>query len=201
MPEAKFRVMTIGLAINNKLDKDIVEKLQNLVSEVKSKTNILGVRHGHIETGHNAGKVIVAQTYASMADIEAAYDVMGQSDAYQDLLSVLSVERRNIGSIEVSAQSGSGDPKYAVLTVVTSKERMIEEAQHLAKVFAKNGALRVNYGTILTGDNTGSRLLGALYPSMSAIETAYDAIRSDEIYNSVLSKVSIRMRQIVRLTG
>ena len=201
MTEAKFRVMTIGSPINNESEQVIVGKLKNLVIEVKSKTNILGARHGRIGTGNNAGKVIVAQTYASMADIEAAYDVMGQSDSYQELLGVLSVERRNIGSIEVSAQSSSSEPKYAVLTVVTSKERMIEEAQHLAKVFTENGALRVNYGTILTGDNTGSRLLGALYPSMSAIETAYDAIRSDEIYNSVLSKVSIRMRQIVRLTG
>jgi len=45
----------------------------------------------------------------------------------------------------------------------------------------------------------GNRLLGVTYPSMSAIESAYDTLASNADYQALLEDVDINMRHIVRL--
>ena len=69
----------------------------------------------------------------------------------------------------------------------------------LAKVFEDAGACTLAYGTVITGSNVGNRLLGVTYPSMSAIESAYDTLASNADYQALLEDVDINMRHIVRL--
>ena len=95
---------------------------------------------------------------------------------------------------------GSGEPKYTVLTRASSSDLMLDNMSRLAKVFEDAGACTLAYGTIITGSNAGNRLLGITYPSMSAIESAYDTLASDSDYQALLQGVDINMRQIVRLT-
>jgi|GEM_PF-4774530 len=93
----------------------------------------------------------------------------------------------------------SGDPKYIVLTRVSSSDPLLDNMAKLAKVFEDAGACTLAYGTIITGSNAGNRLLGITYPSMSAIETAYDMLGSDADYQALLEDIHINMRHIVRL--
>ena len=76
---------------------------------------------------------------------------------------------------------------------------MLENMAELAKVFEDAGACTLAYGTVITGSNVGNRLLGITYPSMSAIESAYDELASNTAYQSLIGDIDINMRQIVRL--
>jgi hypothetical protein len=44
------------------------------------------------------------------------------------------------------------------------------------QVFEQSGAMLMRYGTLITGSNAGKRLAAVSYPSMDAIEKAYDGL-------------------------
>ena len=59
----------------------------------------------------------------------------------------------------------------------------------------------MRYGTLMTGEHAGQRLLGVAYPSMAAIEKTYDALSASSAYRKLLGDVELGMRNIFRFVG
>ena len=89
--------------------------------------------------------------------------------------------------------------KYMVLTRAAAPASSVETVTQLAPIFADNGALTLRFGTLVTGNNAGNRLLGVTYPSMDAIEKTYDTLRDDANYQAALADFNINLRAIVRV--
>ena len=181
----------------------MVGHVKTVAQELLDNAGAIRVRVGVVVTGDNPGGVLLVQGYESIDGMEKALDVYSKSEAYREFVASGKVQirlRNLVQSHPVAFQAqGSGDPKYIVLTRVSSSDPMLDSVSTLAKVFEGAGACTLAYGTIITGSNAGNRLLGITYPSMSAIESAYDTLASDSDYQALLQGVDINMRQIVRL--
>ena len=151
----------------------------------------------------NPGAVLLVQAYETIDGFERAMDVYAKSAAYADFVASGKVQirlRNLVKTHPVPFQSKtSDDGKYIVLTRVSSSDPLLDNMAKLAKVFEDAGACTLAYGTVITGSNVGNRLLGVTYPSMSAIESAYDTLASNADYQALLEDVDINMRHIVRL--
>ena len=181
----------------------MVGHVKTVAQELLDNAGAIRVRVGVVVTGDNPGGVLLVQGYESIDGLEKALDVYSKSEAYREFVASGKVQirlRNLVQAHPVAFQAqGSGDPKYIVLTRVSSSDPMLDSVSTLAKVFEGAGACTLAYGTIITGSNAGNRLLGITYPSMSAIESAYDTLASDSDYQALLQGVDINMRQIVRL--
>ena len=76
---------------------------------------------------------------------------------------------------------------------------MLDEAKQVMGIFMKNGALSCGYATFGAGDYAGDRVMGVRYPSLDAIQNAYEAARASEVYASALSDVELHFRNVIRL--
>ena len=83
----------------------------------------------------------------------------------------------------------------------TSNSELTSLTQDCTGVFAENGAQTFRFGQILTGDNPGQYLLGITYPSMEAIQKAYDALPSNPAVQRVYSAIDVNMRSIIQIHG
>ena len=181
----------------------MIGHVKTVAQELLDNAGAIRVRVGVAVTGDNPGGVLLVQGYERIDGLEKALDVYSNSAAYAEFVASGKVQirlRNLVRTHPVAFQAnGSGDPKYIVLTRVSSSDPMLDNMSTLAKVFESAGACTLAYGTIITGSNVGNRLLGITYPSMSAIESAYDTLASDSDYQALLEGVDINMRQIVRL--
>ena len=181
----------------------MVGHVKTVAQELLDNAGAIRVRVGVVVTGDNPGGVLLVQGYERIDGLEKALDVYSNSAAYAEFVASGKVQirlRNLVRTHPVAFQAqGSGDPKYIVLTRASSSDPMLDNMSTLAKVFENAGACTLAYGTIITGSNVGNRLLGITYPSMSAIESAYDTLASDSDYQALLQGVDINMRQIVRL--
>ena len=181
----------------------MVGHVKTVAQELLDNAGAIRVRVGVVVTGDNPGGVLLVQGYEGIDGLEKALDVYSNSAAYAEFVASGKVQirlRNLVRTHPVAFQAnGSGDPKYIVLTRASSSDPMLDNMPTLAKVFEDAGACTLAYGTIITGSNVGNRLLGITYPSMSAIESAYDTLASDSDYQALLQDVDINMRQIVRL--
>ena len=181
----------------------MVGHVKTVAQELLDNAGAIRVRVGVVVTGDNPGGVLLVQGYEGIDGLEKALDVYSNSAAYAEFVASGKVQirlRNLVRTHPVAFQAnGSGDPKYIVLTRASSSDPMLDNMPILAKVFEDAGACTLAYGTIITGSNVGNRLLGITYPSMSAIESAYDTLASDSGYQALLQDVDINMRQIVRL--
>ena len=181
----------------------MVGHVKTVAQELLDNAGAIRVRVGVVVTGDNPGGVLLVQGYEGIDGLEKALDVYSNSAAYAEFVASGKVQirlRNLVRTHPVAFQAnGSGDPKYIVLTRASSSDPMLDNMSTLAKVFEDAGACTLAYGTIITGSNVGNRLLGITYPSMSAIESAYDTLASDSDYQALLQDVDINMRQIVRL--
>ncbi|MEM9138879.1 MAG: hypothetical protein AAGB15_03540 [Pseudomonadota bacterium] len=73
----------------------LVEEVAALMPTYQA-AGALAARYGTLLTGSHAGQRVLGVTYPSMASIEAAYDALDQSAAYQDLLRQLTQGQRDI---------------------------------------------------------------------------------------------------------
>ena len=181
----------------------MVGHVKTLAQELLDDAGAIRVRVGVVSTGDNPGAVLLVQGYERIDGFEKALDVYAKSSAYASFVASgkVRIRLRNIvrtHSVAFDAK-GSGDAKYIVLTRGSSADPMLENMAELAKVFEDAGACTLAYGTVITGSNVGNRLLGITYPSMSAIESAYDELASNTAYQSLIGDIDINMRQIVRL--
>ena len=188
--EADYRSMMVG-------------HVKTVAKELLDNAGAIRVRVGVVLTGDDPGGVLLVQGYERIDGLEKALDVYSKSTAYAEFVASgkVQIRLRNLvraHPVAFEAQ-GSDDPKYIVLTRVSSSDPMLNNMAKLAKVFEDAGACTLAYGTIITGSNVGNRLLGITYPSMSAIESAYDTLASSSDYQTLLQDVHINMRQIVRL--
>jgi hypothetical protein len=78
---------------------------------------------------------------------------------------------------------------------------MIERMRGMVHLFEDNGAMFMRYSTIMTGSDTGRRLLAVGYPSMDAIEKTYDALRTSAEYMALVGDIDLDFRNIVRVAG
>ena len=181
----------------------MVRHVKMVGQELLDKAGAIRVRVGVIETGDNPGGVLLVQGYEGIDGLEKALNVYSNSAAYAEFSASGKVQirlRNLVRTHPVAFQAkGRGDPKYTVLTRASSSDPMLDNMSTMAKVFEEAGACTLAYGSIITGSNVGDRLLGITYPSMSAIESAYDTLASDPDYQALLKDININMRQIVRL--
>jgi hypothetical protein len=174
-----------------------------LAQELLDGAGAVRVRVGVVATGDDPGAVLLVQAYETIDGFEKAMDVYAKSAAYADFVASGKVQirlRNLVKTHPVAFQTqASGDPKYLVLTRASSSDPLLDNMAKLAKLFEDAGACTLAYGTIITGSNAGNRLLGITYPSMAAIEAAYDVLGSDANYQALLEDVDVNMRHIVRL--
>ena len=76
---------------------------------------------------------------------------------------------------------------------------MLDEAKKVMGIFMANGALSCGYATIGAGNSVGDRLMGVRYPSLDAIQKAYEVAREDADYKSALSSAKVHFRNVLRL--
>jgi hypothetical protein len=182
-----------------------LKHLGAVTEELKSSAGALITRYGVLATGQQAGSIILFQTYSELNGIDAAFGVYSQSDDYQALIGSgkLSVTLRNILKVEpLELQNQSAEvPAYGVLTRWGAPDTMIERMRGMVHLFEDNGAMFMRYSTIMTGSDTGRRLLAVGYPSMDAIEKTYDALRTSAEYMALVGDIDLDFRNIVRVAG
>ena len=174
-----------------------------LAEELKEKAGAALVRYGFVATGDNPGAVVLFQAYEKLDGFEKAMEVYAASDDYAKAMASgkIVIRLRNLMKVHpIPFESqATGDMKYLVLTRIASADPLIDTISSMAGVFADAGAITFRYGTLITGSNVGNRLLGVTYPSLAAVEKAYDALGADPRYQALLEKVDVNMRNIVRL--
>ena len=177
-----------------------IEKLKTL-SEFSTANGAIHADIGAVQTGLNVGSILAIQFFEKMADIEKVYDKMPTQPVYEELFSTGNMELtgRGIARILHREAESSVDAKYMVLTKFSSETEMLDEAKKVMGIFMANGALSCGYATIGAGHSVGDRLMGVRYPSLDAIQKAYEAAREDADYKSALSNAEVHFRNVLRL--
>ena len=106
---------------------------------------------------------------------------------------------RGIARVLHREAGSSVDAKYMILTKFSSETEMLDEAKKVMGIFMANGALSCGYATIGAGHSVGDRLMGVRYPSLDAIQKAYEVARENTDYKSALSSAEIHFRNVLRL--
>ena len=204
MSDSPYFVITIA-SCEADYRQTALSHFPGLAQDLMDQAGALVVRYGVVATGDNVGALALFQAYEHLDGFEKALDVYAGSTAYAEVMSSgkVQVVLRNIMKTHPVPfnQNREVTSKYADLTRASSADPMVDEMSQLAELFAENGALTLRYGTLITGNNAGNRLVGATYPSMEAIEKTYDALAADARYAALLSNASINMRGIIRLIG
>ena len=91
--------------------------------------------------------------------------------------------------------------KYASLTVGTSDDPQLGAITKFANVLTANGAVTAVYGSGFVGDIADGKthVFGATYPSLSAVQSAYDAAAKAGAADELYKVVSVQRRQVLRL--
>jgi hypothetical protein len=182
-----------------------LQHVEGLAAELRNKAGAVTTRYGVLSTGEQAGSLVLFQTYEELNGIDRALNVYAESADYQSIITSgkIQVRLRNILKMEaLQLQNPSSDmPAYGVVTRLASSDPMTDRMEQLVPLFEENGAMMIRYGTLVTGENAGKRLLGVGYPSMDAIEKTYDALRASDAYTAMLGEVEIEFRNIIRFVG
>ena len=177
-----------------------IERFKELAEASKSSGSV-NAEFGSIRTGQSVGSLLALQYFNNMADIEAVYEKILGMPAYEEMFATGNVELtgRAIARIHHRETGSSTDPKYIVLTKFESETEMLDEAKKVLGIFMANGGMSCGYATLIGGSSVGDHLMGVRYPSMEAIQKAYDVARGSADFQSALSKVKVQFRNIIRL--
>lgn len=201
---SKYIMITVA-ACDADFVPQALEHVDALAADLRNNAGAAVARYGVISTGNRAGNLVLFQGYEELNGIDRAFQVYTESSAYQALMGSgkLHVQMRNIWKIEaLGLKNESPDgPKYGVMTRFASSDLMLERLQQFVPMFEDNGAQFMRYGTLMTGEHAGQRLLGVAYPSMAAIEKTYDALGASSAYQKLLGDVDLGMRNIFRFVG
>ena len=161
------------------------------------------VRMGIIQSGSNVGALMAIQFFEDMAGIESAYDAILEAAITKKTVESGKFQMIGRGMVKNYLQFGTPgeDAKYIVLTLGTGDDPALDTITKFADVLTANGANSGRYGQFVVGDNaTGKKyLFGASYPSLSSVQSAYDAAVADGIATDLYKLISVEKRQIVRL--
>ncbi len=204
MASINYMMATIA-ACDASYVQQAIEHVEGFAAELRDKAGAATTRLGVLATGEQAGSLVFFQTYEELNGIDRALKVYAESSNYQALITGgnIQVRLRNIIKLEaLQLESPSSDmPAYGVVTRFASSSPMTDQMQDLVPLFEESGAMLMRYGTLVTGEAAGKRLLGVAYPSMDAIEKTYDALRASDTYTSMLGEVDLEMRNIIRFVG
>ena len=202
MEMPKFCVITVAECDANYLSRAL-ELTRELKNEIEEKGNPVSIRAGTLITGYYAGAMAFFQNYSTLSDFEQSYEILQASWHYQSLFNsgAAKVASRNLIKFSPVEYEKNlvVEAQYLVLTRVKTLGSMLPSINRLAPVFLKTGALTYRLGSIITGNNAGSELLGVSYKSMNQIETAYDLLADNLDYKDLLNNVTVKARNIVKL--
>jgi hypothetical protein len=184
--------------------RDEAISIINQLKEITLANGATGARIGMLGSGNNVGKLVVLQFFENMGDIESAYDALLESPLLKKAqesgkFSILYREVQKVVydfGTHLSAQA-----KYVVLTIGTADDPALDTISKFADVLTSNGAVSGRYGTFVLGDRADGKthLFGSSYPSLGAVQSAYDAAADSGIAAELYKLVSVEKRQLIRL--
>ena len=184
---------------------EALERIGRIAELLKKDAGAFITRLGVITTGEHTGGIVLFSMYEEMNGFARGVEVASASADFQAVgaSGQAKLVFRNVIKIEdigLAAPSAEA-PSYTVLTRWGSDDLMLDRMGPMVRHFEENGAMSLRFGTILTGNAAGRRLLGVGYPSMDAIEKTYAALSADPAYGAFVSDVEIDFRNIVRNVG
>ena len=181
--------------------------IQNImkIKQVSLSNGASRVRVAAMQSGSNVGQLMMVQVFSSMADAESVYDAFAEDPTYAETVKSgkFEITRRGLlkTHMEVGDRSSSEKLKYLALTIGTANGPQLDAITKFASVLTANGAVTATYGTAFIGDYADGKthVFGATYPSLSAIQSAYDAAVEDGAAAELYKVVSVQRRQVLRL--
>lgn len=181
--------------------------LHNLmkVKQVSLSNGANRVRVAAMQSGSNVGQLMMVQFFDSMADAESVYDAFAEDPTYAETMQSgkFEITRRGLMKthMEVGDFSSSEKLKYLSLTIGTANGPQLDAITKFANVLTANGAVTAAYGSVFVGDYADGKthIFGATYPSLSAMQSAYDAVLEDGAAPQLYKVVSVQRRQLLRL--
>lgn len=183
-----------------------LEQITSVAQEAKA-AGASRISYGVTLSGLNPGALVFIQFFESLSGFESVMGAFASSSSYAKVLDLgVQVYLRNIAKLSDVAYTPKLDPRpnYLVMTKGTSSvanAEMTSMMQETTSVFADSGAQTFRFGQILTGDNPGQYLLGITYPSMAAIQNAYDALPAHKAVQKVYGAIDVNMRSIIQIHG
>tara|TARA_Y100000994_G_C15465243_1_gene348611 strand:+ start:40 stop:648 length:609 start_codon:yes stop_codon:yes gene_type:complete len=163
------------------------------------------VRLALMQSGSNVGKLMFFQFFESLDDAERVYDAFTEDAIYRETMKSGKFEITRRGMLRVHMEFGdlsaADNLKYATLTVGTSDDPQLGAITKFANVLTANGAVTAVYGSGFVGDMADGKthVFGATYPSLSAVQSAYDAAAKAGAADELYKVVSVQRRQVLRL--
>ena len=175
------------------------------VKQVSLSNGAKWTRLALMTSGSNAGKLMFFQSFADLSDAERVYDAFADDPIYAETMQSGKFEITRRDMLKIHIEVGEIPPpenvKYLVLTNGTAETPHLDAVTKFANVLTANGAITARYGTFFVGDqaNGKTHLFGATYPSLNAMQGAYDAVLEDGAATQLYKVVSVRRRQVLRL--
>jgi len=199
----KFYVNTVGAVSAAKLSEAV--SIGGQLAEESKAAGAERASVGTIMTGNNAGSVVFQQFFNSLDDFANVMDAFGTSDTYKKIMETgLKVTMRNVAKFCDVPFSAPESPKrkYVILTRGTSyipQPDLMSLMAEASPIFADTGAQTFRFARIMTGSNAGDFLLGVTYPSMSEIESTYDAIGTSPVAARIYGALDVNLRTIIKI--
>ena len=199
----KFYVNTVGAVSATKLSEAV--SIGGQLAEESKAAGAERASVGTIMTGNNAGSVVFQQFFNSLDDFANVMDAFGTSDTYKKIMETgLKVTMRNVAKFCDVPFSAPENPKrkYVILTRGTShipQPDLMSLMAEASPIFAETGAQTFRFARIMTGSNAGDFLLGVTYPSMSEIESTYDAIGTSPVAARIYGALDVNLRTIIKI--
>jgi len=171
--------------------------------EVQLANGATGVRQGMLMTGSNVNSFVAIQFFGDMSGVESAYEALRKAPITKQTMGSGKFEIYGRGILKDLVHfgtHGSAEAKYIVLTNGKSENAIEDEVTELGNIFIQNGGLGGRLGKFVMGDQADGKtyLFGMGYPSLSTVQSAYDAIPED-VSTKTYKLVSVQRRQIIRL--
>ena len=171
--------------------------------EVQLENGATGVRQGMLMTGSNINSFVAIQFFDDMSGVESANEALRKAPITKQTMESGKFEIYGRGILKDLVHfgtHGSTEAKYIVLTNGKSENAIEDEVTELGNIFIQNGGLGGRLGKFVMGDQADGKtyLFGMGYPSLSTVQSAYDAIPED-VSTKTYKLVSVQRRQIIRL--
>ena len=171
--------------------------------EVQLANGATGVRQGMMMTGSHVNSFVSIQFFEDMAGVENTYEALRKAPITKQTMESGKFEIYGRGILKTQIHFGTGglaEAKFIVITNGKSENAIEEEVTELGNIFIQNGGLGGRLDKFVMGDQADGKtyLFGMSYPSLSAVQSAYDAITED-VAAKTYQLVSVQRRQIIRL--
>ena len=176
-----------------------------LIKNIALQNGVNSVRLAVVQSGSSIGKFMLFQFFETMSDTESVYDAFTEYPIYAETLrseKLVITERSMLKiHIDIGKLPTSDSVNYLVLTNINAEKTSFDIAIRLAHILTNNGAYDAKYGTFLFSDkaNRKMQLFSSTYPSLEAIQSAYNAVEDNEISNQIDQVLAVQGRQLLRV--